>query len=77
MVIRTLIMVLHILQWNAHSLIANGQEFKRYLHKLEVIPDVVCVQETWLKPELDFVIPGFSSIRQDRRNDYFYYFRNR
>ncbi len=27
---------------------------------------MLCVQETWLKPQLDIVIPGFVSIRKDR-----------
>lgn len=61
-------MVLHILQWNARSLIANGQEFKKYIHELDV-PDAICVQETWLRDRLDYVIPGFSSIRYDRPNN--------
>lgn len=68
--VRRLIMVMHIPQWNARSLIANGQELKKYMYELDVVPDVVCVQETWLQPHLDFVIPGFSSIRYDRPNNY-------
>lgn len=40
------IMVTHILQWNATSLIANGQEFKKYVHEVDVLPDAICVQET-------------------------------
>lgn len=67
--VRMLIMILHILQWNARSLIANGQEFKKFIHELDVVPDVVCVQETWLRAQLDFVMPGFSSVRCDRSNN--------
>lgn len=55
-----------ILQWNARSLIANGPEFKGFIDELEVQPDIICVQETWLKPTLDFVIRGYISIRRDR-----------
>jgi len=62
-------MVLHILQWNARSLISNGQELKKYIHELDVVPDVVCIQETWLQAHLDFVIPGFNSVRYDRTNN--------
>ena len=29
-------------------------------------PDVICIQETWLKPALDFVIYGYESVRCDR-----------
>lgn len=63
------LMVLIILQWNARSLISNGQEFKRYIHELNSKPDVICIQETWLKPHLDFVLKGYISIRHDRRKE--------
>lgn len=59
---------MYILQWNARSLIANGQEFKKYISELPQQPDIICVQETWLKPNLDFIIRGYSSIRKDRIN---------
>lgn len=59
-------MVLTILQWNARSLISNGQEFKKYVEDLEVKPDIICIQESWLIPRLDFVIKGFISVRRDR-----------
>lgn len=54
-------MILIILQWNAMSLIANGQEFKKFVFDLPDKPYVICVQETWLKPLLDFVIPRYSA----------------
>lgn len=61
-----LIMVLVILQWNARSLIANGQEFKHFLANCDVYPDIICVQETWLKPQFNFRISGYETIRKDR-----------
>lgn len=60
-------MVLLILQWNARSLIANGQEFKKVIEDKEYKPHIICIQETWLKPHLDFVIQGYTSIRRDRQ----------
>lgn len=63
------IMVFFILQWNARSLIANGQELKRYIHELTDKPEVICIQETWLKPHLQFIIKGYSAIRYDRSNE--------
>lgn len=30
-------------------------------------PDVICVQETWLKPSLDFIIRGYECVRRDRQ----------
>lgn len=62
------IMVLTILQWNTRSLIANGHEFKQFIVDQENSPDIICVQETWLKPNLDYVINGYISIRKDRNN---------
>ncbi len=55
-----------ILQWNARSLKANGQECKHFINELEEKPDVICIQETWLKPNLDFVLHGYSGLRKDR-----------
>ena len=55
-------MVFVILQWNARSLIANGQDIKKYGIDLEIKPDVICAQETWLRPHLDFIIPGYCSV---------------
>lgn len=60
-------MVISILQWNARSLIANGQEFKNFVLELEYKPNVICVQETWLKPNIQFALQGYKSIRKDRR----------
>ena len=60
-----LLMVL-VLQWNARSVLANGQEFKKYVDELPTKPDVICVQETWLIPRLDFRIVGYVSVRCDR-----------
>ena len=62
------LLMFYLMQWNARSLIANGQEFKRFVDVFngEYKPALLCIQETWLKPCLDFVVPGYESIRQDR-----------
>ena len=59
-------MVLTILQWNARSLIANGQEFKKYVEDAKEKPNIICVQETWLIPRLDFIIKEYTAVRRDR-----------
>lgn len=56
-----------ILQWNARSLIANGQDFKQFVLEREERPDVVCIQETWLKSGLDFILYGYVAVRKDIR----------
>lgn len=43
-------MTFRVVQWNARSLTANGQEFKRMIHEMNNLPGVICIQETWLKP---------------------------
>lgn len=62
----TVILMLVILEWNARSLVANGLEVKGYLNQMEEKPDVICVQESWLKPKFDFVIKGYVTVRRDR-----------
>lgn len=55
-----------ILHQNICSLISHGQEFKYYVCNLEIKPDIICLQETFLKPHLDFTMPGYAVIRSDR-----------
>jgi exonuclease III len=55
-----------IMQWNARSLLANGLEFKGYVNQMKDKPDVICIQESWLKPGLDFVLKGYITVRRDR-----------
>lgn len=59
-------MVLVILQWNARSLISNGQEFEKFVSELSDKPHVISIQETWLKPQWDFVMYGYTAVRNDR-----------
>ena len=59
---------LFIVQWNAGSVIAHGLEFKNYLSQLEFVPDIICLQETFLKPELKFIIQGYEIIGKDGEN---------
>ncbi len=44
-----IILIMLILQWNARSLLANGQDFKQFIASRRELPEVICVQETWLK----------------------------
>lgn len=57
-----------IFQWNANSLTAHIHEFKHFLDEIDHIPDVICIQETFLKPNLTFSLPGFSILRKDGQN---------
>ncbi len=55
-----------LLHWNARSLIANGQEFKKHITEMGKVPDIICIQETWLNSSLDFKINGYVVERKDR-----------
>lgn len=39
---------------------------KRFVDEFKVSPELICIQETWLKPCLDFVIPRYVCLRRDR-----------
>ena len=52
-----------ILPWNARSLIA-----KQFIFSQRKKTDLLCIQESWLKPSLDFIINGYVTIRRDRED---------
>ena len=57
-------MATQILQWNANSLIAHEAEFKNFV--AETSPEIICVQETFLKSKHRFSIVGYTIERKDR-----------
>lgn len=62
------LIMFYVLQWNAGSPAANGQDLKRFAEAFVEKPDLICVQETWLEPCLHFAIPGYNCLRADRAN---------
>jgi len=63
-------MALTILQWNARSLRDHRDQLRNYILRACIPPDVVCVEETFLKtnnqsPKLD----GYNIIRKDYLNN--------
>lgn len=63
-VISVLCIMFSIMQWNARRLIANGQELKQLIDGLGEKPEIICIEETWLKPRVDFIIPGYKCERK-------------
>jgi len=59
-------MAFNLLHQNIQGLSTHGQEFKFYVSTYSSPPDVICLQETFLKPHLDFTFYGYSVQRQDR-----------
>ena len=57
-------MGISVLQWNANGLLMRQSEFKQHLVNNEY--DVICIQETFLKPDKQFYLAGYDIIRRDR-----------
>jgi exonuclease III len=57
-------MLLKILSWNSQSVQFKDIELSHFLQ--QNFFHIVCIQETWLKPNLKFSIPGYHCLRQDR-----------
>lgn len=63
--IHTTTMPVKLLNWNARSVRAHREELKQRVFVENY--DIVCIQESFLKPSDNFEIPGYSSIRSDRK----------
>ena len=59
-------MTLNLLHPDIQSIYSHGQEFKLYLSSLDIQPDVICVQESFLKPHINFSLSGYGVFRADR-----------
>ena len=59
-------MATKILQWNANNLnsLKSASEFKNFVWFNK--PDVICIQETHLKPHQNYYLPGYNVERRDR-----------
>lgn len=43
------IIMFWVLQWNARSLVRNGQELKKFVDRFENKPEVICVAAAMLR----------------------------
>ena len=59
---------LSILQWNCHGISSHKEEFKQHLASVDTKYDVICLQETLLKPssKFDDRFMGYKTVRRDR-----------
>jgi ribonuclease HI len=56
---------LTVLQWNCNGILAHQNEFVNHLNTRKQY-DIICLEETFLKPEKFFTVPGYYIVRQDR-----------
>ena len=55
-----------IMQWNAYCLSSHLNELKHFLSKQKQLPDVICIQETFLKKHRNLNIDYYTIVRRDR-----------
>jgi len=58
-------MALTVLQWNCWGFQPHKHELERFLRETPVPPDVVCVEEIFLKASKNPRVDGYSVYRQD------------
>ena len=61
---------IRIISWNACNLPAHGAELKHHIDEIDAKPQIICIQETWLKDTSTFSIPGYNKevkCRKDRQ----------
>ena len=59
-----------VMQWNCNGLRNHQQELKQHLaSENDRNYDIICIQETRLKAEHSFSLPGYQSVRKDRINN--------
>ena len=55
-----------IMHWNACGLLARTNELKHFINTTDVVPDIICIQETFLKPKHNFKLDNYDIVRHDR-----------
>jgi len=60
--------MLSVLQWNCHGISIHKEEFKQHLASSSIKYDIICLQETMLKPtsKFDDSFVGYKTVRRDR-----------
>jgi ribonuclease HI len=56
------------MQWNCNGYRSQYTELKNYLHNVVIKPDIICLQETFLKAPHTVNLYGYSIIRNDRED---------
>ena len=59
-----ILMSMHILQWNAQSITAHGDEFKKAVCDDTQKPDIICIQESWLKEHHKYNLKNYKCCQK-------------
>ncbi|GBN91126.1 hypothetical protein AVEN_181474-1 [Araneus ventricosus] len=59
-------MAINLISWNCHGFRAHSAEFKTLINKYQ--PICICIQETYLSPNIDPRIANYSFLRKDNIN---------
>src|ERR1700759_1134377 len=59
-------MNIKIMQWNCRGIKNHKPELQHYLSNTTPLLDVICLEETFLKPTHNFVLQGYEIVRKDR-----------
>ena len=57
---------LYILQWNVIGFMTHSAELRNHIARKSGIYDIICIHETFLKPNVKFNIAGYVTLRRDR-----------
>ena len=57
---------MHIISWNANSIRAHCHQLKLFIDNAIIKPQIICIQETWLKKQSNFSIPGYTIETKSR-----------
>lgn len=56
-----------IMQWNANGIRARSGELRQWISTQRIKPHVICLQETFLKPQHRYELNGYAVERYDRQ----------
>ena len=57
---------MHIISWNAQSIKAHSHQLKLFINSAQIKPHIICIQESWLKEQTNFTIPGYITEKKCR-----------
>ena len=57
---------MYIISWNAQSIKAHCHQLKLSINNEHITPHIICIQESWLKDQTNFTVPGYITEKKCR-----------